>query len=371
MSESFLSSDEYDERASKLCEEGQYDEALELLKEGIDLYPHSADLHVGLGYARLAREEYPWARRAFCEALDLDQHHEEALAGLGEVLLKFGNLEGAFACFARVEELGYADDHDLMLQIGRVLFREGCLHRARRQFELVAHLHPESAEASACVGYAAHRLNEEETAVWWLRRALDFEPNYVEARIYLANLLYDRGHYDEALEHYTLTDVDDHTDELALWRLIELKKTLFRLESDDPEILPLFDRLAVIATEADPDTLLLEEIEARAADGTYRDRLQLDLFAATLTALPEMQRRSGPGALHSVRLRNGQVFSGTFEEIVLQMKDESEYRALSAEEFMRVWALECRQLTGREIPTRDAEAFIRASARADLLHLLH
>ena len=84
----FLSSEEYDERARQLYNEGQYDEALTVLREGLTLYPSSVELHVGVGYARLAREEYAWARRAFEEALVLEPEHEDGLAGLGETLLK-------------------------------------------------------------------------------------------------------------------------------------------------------------------------------------------------------------------------------------------------------------------------------------------
>src|SRR2546430_6674424 len=35
------------------------------LREGLGLYPHTVELHVGMGYARLAREEYEGARHAF------------------------------------------------------------------------------------------------------------------------------------------------------------------------------------------------------------------------------------------------------------------------------------------------------------------
>src|SRR5688572_2187649 len=120
----FLSSEEYDERAHELYNEGQYDEALAVLREGLTLYPHAVELHIGVGYARLAREEYAWARRSFEEALILEPDHEDGLAGLGEVLLKFGLQEAALRSFRRILELGYADDIDLVLQVGRALFRE-------------------------------------------------------------------------------------------------------------------------------------------------------------------------------------------------------------------------------------------------------
>ena len=62
MATPFLSSEEYDERAHQLYNEGQYDEALSVLREGLVLYPNSVELHVGVGYAQLAREEFAWAR---------------------------------------------------------------------------------------------------------------------------------------------------------------------------------------------------------------------------------------------------------------------------------------------------------------------
>src|SRR5271170_1430801 len=127
----FLSSEEYDERAHQLYNEGQYDEALHVLREGLSLYPNAVELHVGVGYARLAREEFAWARRSFEEALVLDPDHEDALAGLGETLLKFGQTSGAMKAFRRVLELGYHDDVELMLQVGRALFRDGMMEEAK------------------------------------------------------------------------------------------------------------------------------------------------------------------------------------------------------------------------------------------------
>src|SRR5256885_16738372 len=90
MSEPFLSSDDYDERAHQLYNDGQYDHAIETLREGLALYPHAVELHVGMGYARLPREEHLWARRAFQEAGGPDPQHGDAPAGLGEGAPQFG-----------------------------------------------------------------------------------------------------------------------------------------------------------------------------------------------------------------------------------------------------------------------------------------
>jgi len=251
MATPFLSSEEYDERAHQLYNEGQYDDALTVLREGLMLYPNSVELHVGVGYAQLAREEYAWARRSFEQALVLEPEHEDGLAGLGETLLKLGQDEAAIRCFRRTLELGYADDVDLMLQIGRSLFREGSLREkseffetAKEFFETAVQQVPDSAEAIACVGYAQHRLGEDDEAIGSLRRSLQLDGDHAEARIYLANILYDQNEYEAALYHFERTTPEDHWDELGIWRLIELKRSLYKLDENDPEIKPWDERLS-------------------------------------------------------------------------------------------------------------------------------
>src|ERR1041385_8921509 len=95
MSDAFLSSDDFDEQAHQLYNQGRYDEALETLKDGLALYPSAVELHIGMGYAYLAREEFAWSRRAFEQALTLDTDHEDALAGMGEALLAVGDRRAA------------------------------------------------------------------------------------------------------------------------------------------------------------------------------------------------------------------------------------------------------------------------------------
>src|SRR4029078_5545683 len=279
----FLSSEEYDERAHQLYNEGQYDEALAVLREGLALYPNSVELHIGVGYAYHAREEFAWARRSFEEALVLDPEHEDALAGLGETLLKFGQQAAALRSFRRTLELGYEDDIELMLQVGRALFREGLIEESREYFETAAQQSPDSAEAVSCIGYAQHRLGDDESAIATLRRALQLDEDHTEARVYLGNIFYDRGDYEAALYHLDRSTPDDHWDELGIWRLIELKKMVYRLRDNDPELKPWEERLQELSGGADDIDEMLAEIEAKAAETAETEaRGQLELFGALL-----------------------------------------------------------------------------------------
>ena len=190
MAEGFLSSEEYDEKAHQLYNSGDYEGALEMLKEGLSIYPNAVELCVGMGYARLAREEYAWARKAFDRALVLDQGHEDALVGLGETLLRFGERDAALALFERVAALGFEDDVELMLTVGRALYREGLYTESRDVFAKAAAARPDSAEVAASLGYALHRLGEEVGAGRQIRRSLRLDPDLHEARIYLGHLLF-------------------------------------------------------------------------------------------------------------------------------------------------------------------------------------
>ncbi len=366
----FLSSEEYDERAHQLYNEGSYDEALALLREGLGVYPSSVELHVGVGYARLARDEFAWARRAFEEALVLDPEHEDALAGLGEVLLKLGQTAAGLKSFNRILELGYSDDIELILQVGRALFREGLVAESKEFFEIAVQQTPENAEAVAMVGYAQHRLGDEAGAVETLRQALQLDPEHSEARIYLGNLLYDLGEYEAALYQLERTRPEEHWDELGIWRLLELKKSHLRLKDDDPSLRIWEERLGELAPEPDALDDLLAEIEQRASEQDEEQaRSQLELFGALLVDLTG--QKVFPDRHHIVG-RDGQPYEGTWEEIVGAMRDAiAPSTARSLEEFMQSEARRGFALTGMLIPTRDAESFLRASADAGLLRILH
>jgi Tfp pilus assembly protein PilF len=386
----FLSSEEYDERAHQLYNEGQYDEALTVLREGLALYPTSVELHIGVGYARLAREEFAWARRSFEEALVLEPEHEDALAGLGETLLKFGLEEAALRCFRRTLELGYADDLDLMLQIGRALFREASL-RDRRElfavsqefFEVAVQQAPESAEAIACVGYAQHRLGEDDAAIATLRKSLQADNEHAEARIYLANILYDRGDYEASLYHFERTSTEDHWDELGIWRLIELKRAAYKLDEHDDDLKPWEERLTELGGELDDiDELFIEVDGALASESGEVEvaRGQLELFGTLLSSLADSKSEDELASpqidlgVHAVLTREGRRLTGSWEEIVRSLRDadlEAGHEGGGTlRDYMTRTAKRTYSETGVRVPSHDAELFVRGSADAGMLRIV-
>jgi tetratricopeptide (TPR) repeat protein len=346
----FLSSEEYDERAHRQYDSGDYDAALETLKEGLQLYPSSVDLHVGMGYTRLAREEFILAKQAFEQGLVLDPEHDDGLVGLGEVLLRFGRRTEAVKLFEHARRLGCEEDLDLLLSMGRALYRERMYEEAREVFAEAIATSATSAEAEAALGYTLHRLGEEVAARRHLRRALHLDAGLHEARIYLGHLLYDRGEWRRSLEQFEGVPIEEHFDTLAIWRVLELKRSIHGAELGGSRLSPWERRLEELEEDVDPIDALLAEIESGSFDGVVEVGVE-------------------EGVAHRVQTPEGHVYVGSWREILRQLRDARGDGAETIAQFMRREAEKERARTGIHIPATDPEAFLRASARAGLLRI--
>lgn len=391
--------EEYDARAQEEYDRGAFEEALDTLREGLALHPGSPELWVSLGYTQLAREAYVWAREAFVRALQMEEDHEEALVGLGDVLLKLGERARAFRCFARVLELGFGSDPDLLLAMARALYREELYERAVTFYRLAlaaaeafadissaldetedaAGAGPGEgdapaagdvtvAEAAAELAYALYQMGDADGALPLLEGALARHPEHHEARVFYGNLLYDRGEYESALEEFERVPADRMWDPLAVWRAVELLRGFRGLPADAAAIDPLMRQLELLTEEPAPEDRLLAEVEAAAdpasTSASVPDRNQLDLFVLK-RGRPEARNPD----VHIVRARDGRLYTGDWAAIVQAMRDDSTDPGVSIFDYMRDAARVVRSLTGVPVPDDDPERFLRASARAGILRI--
>jgi hypothetical protein len=275
---------------------------------------------------------------------------------MGETLLKFGRFHEALGCFDRVAELGFGEDLDLGLSIGRALYREGLYEEARDRFELLARLHPGMPEVHSALGYTLHVLEDDAGARRELRQALHSDPDFSEARLFLSQLLYERGDVRGALREAVRVPPREHWDPVSLWRVIELRGSLEGVAEDCESLEPWRSRLRELEVEPDPVEQLLAEVEAS--------------FEEELDGAGGGQPRSARGCeVHTVRTADGSLYVGTWEEIVIAMRNSLSDPGEPLDEFMRRAARRVQLLTGTELPADDAEAFIRESERIGLLRI--
>jgi tetratricopeptide (TPR) repeat protein len=347
---------------------------MDVLREGLALYPHAVELHVGIGYAWLAQEEYVWARKAFEEALVLDPECEDALAGYGEALLPLGRWAEALRVFHRVLELGYDDDLELMLQIARAIIASGRAEAATEYIEAALRNFPESVEALTLLGLVQYRTGAFQRAVTTLRRALWLDNECSEARVYLACVYDELGYRDTAIYHFRQTRPEDHWDVDILFHFLELMSQQLGVPHDHPQLAPWYNRFGELVVGDDIDELL-----ASVADVASRRGEQLDLFGQALSVLARSRDGDGRGHgfsrvdldLHCVVTGDGQRYEGTWDEIVAQMRDASgDWAGCPLLDYMRGEAHRLSSLAGRVIPSSDAESFLRATADLGLVRIL-
>jgi tetratricopeptide (TPR) repeat protein len=228
------------------------DEVVALFGHAADLKPDYPPIHVRLGAALALRGEHERARKAFERAVSLAPRSAVAHRGLGQVLLALGAADRAAEHLSRAVELQPAD---LSAHVGltqaytrlgsderaretderskglqpintlddriygeRVFMRSvsssrafsraqaalriGAWPQAVQDLALVLRARPDDASAHYWKGTAHQRLEQRQSALEHLSRAVEFEPGMVPARLQLGGLLLAEGRHAEAVEHY-------------------------------------------------------------------------------------------------------------------------------------------------------------------------
>lgn len=213
------------EMAEEACEEGEFERALELLDRALGDAPDAPDLEHERGLVLLRHGEIEEARAAFTRALErapgwaaaaIELALLEARTGrLGESLaalsplagtppaeprlfregmdlLRAGSWEAAEERLRRAYRTGEHSIEASFRRFGRLL-EEGhpsrALEEALRMFERF----PGYADVQHALGLAYVALDWWDDAIEAFLRALERNPSYHEARVYLAWVLFTRG----------------------------------------------------------------------------------------------------------------------------------------------------------------------------------
>ncbi len=95
-----------DNLVSHAIDIGKYDQAAQLIGEGLALYPGDAGLHVRMSNVLKQQGNMKHAIEHAQEAVFLDEHSFDALVNLGALLIATRDLNGAHAAFRQALELG-------------------------------------------------------------------------------------------------------------------------------------------------------------------------------------------------------------------------------------------------------------------------
>lgn len=157
--------------------------------------------------AAFGKQDWPAARKAYQEMLELDDGNALIWANLGAVEQQAGDTKQAIECFEKSVQIN-PQLAQTWTALGLLLQKQGDTYRAISCFTRAIHEEPEDARAHNYLAIAAKGLGWADAAEAELQRAIELKPDYGIAHFNMALMLLERRppaielarrHYEKAL----------------------------------------------------------------------------------------------------------------------------------------------------------------------------
>lgn len=157
--------------------------------------------------AAFGKQDWPAARKAYLEMLELDDGNALIWANLGAVEQQSGDLKSAIDCFEKSVQIN-PRLAQTWTALGLLLQKQGDTYRAISCFARAIHEEPEDARSHNFLAIAAKGLGWTDAAEAELQRAIELKPDYGIAHFNMALMLLERRppavelarrHYQKAL----------------------------------------------------------------------------------------------------------------------------------------------------------------------------
>ena len=185
--------------AEELRGQGRYEEAVASFRAALEIDPHHALSHAGMGVALFRLQRYEEALQALERAvsLDLDAAVEGPLRRLmGRAAQELGRFEAAAEHYGRALAIDPRDaeaiDRLAVLQFGRQRYAD-----ALDLYRTLVEIDPANAPAHANLGVALYHLGRTEEAIRSFEHALALDPDLEAAQVGLAALRDPDGRTDD------------------------------------------------------------------------------------------------------------------------------------------------------------------------------
>ncbi|WP_109482020.1 tetratricopeptide repeat protein [Paraburkholderia sp. C35] len=182
-------------------QQGQHEEAADLVRRAADLRPQDAALQLNLGNALKALGRLDQAIERFRNALTLAPTFPMAHYNLGNAYALAGRHEDAVDSFEKSLRLQPMDASS-HVNLGNALHALGRHSEAVDSFRRALELRPGHAGAHNNIGMALNALGSTTEASAHFRAALKAEPRFVAARFNLANTLDATGQHEAAVAEF-------------------------------------------------------------------------------------------------------------------------------------------------------------------------
>lgn len=186
------------------------------------------------------------AEQLFSDALAISDQDDRAHRGLAEAYWNRGQRVSAIEHMERAVDLS-AGDPRLVVRLGEMYLQEGRLADAEVQSEVALASERNSAEIWTLRGNCLRQKGANEDALAAYHRALALQPDFVDAKLQVAELYLNNNQYDRILA--TLDQLDPVGDESAVPTRVHMLRGIAMRNLDRPD---LASKHFAKAAESDP-----------------------------------------------------------------------------------------------------------------------
>jgi uncharacterized protein (TIGR02466 family) len=187
--------------------QGKANEAIQAYRRAVSLQPKMADLHFNLAIALSNVGADVEAIQAYMQAIQLQPRFFEAYANIGTLYQKQGDLAQAIEYYRKA--IAIQPDARSYFNLGTALRDEGKLNEAIESYQKAIQLFPNYADAYCNLGETLRDRGDMQDAVTHYQKALAIQPNHPNANYDMAEFLYLAKRYDEAVEFFERSQLDD------------------------------------------------------------------------------------------------------------------------------------------------------------------
>ena len=179
--------------------EGNTDEAIDLIESALEYAPSFAKAHYNLGVIKQEAGDSNGARQCFERAVQAEPNHAFANHNLGLLLLNASPLE-AKVCFLRALETR-PKFTDSRYNLGLIALKANQIGEAESRFQRILD-YEQHAPSFYQLGNVALRKNDVAGAIEAYRNAIQLDANYAEAHTNLGAVLISNQRATESLVHF-------------------------------------------------------------------------------------------------------------------------------------------------------------------------
>jgi tetratricopeptide (TPR) repeat protein len=187
------------EEAVKYYNQGKLPEALDILKQALQVNPDLADIHYFLGKTYYRQGALDLAEKEYKKAEELNPEYIKAYIDLAKIYASKGNWEEAFKQYQRVLNLGVKDP-EVFSDLGKIYLYRNQMDEALKQFTKALAIQPDFIDAHMGAGAVFFKQGRWDDALAEYQKVVQLKPDAEDAYLIMSEIYQKMGSKEKAIK---------------------------------------------------------------------------------------------------------------------------------------------------------------------------